>query len=181
MLKLLASYAYKERKNIDNRFKLGEGLVGQCALEKEKILLTDVPSDYIKITSGLGEAKPLNIIVLPDRVRRPGEGGHGAGQLRPVQPDARDVPRSAHRIDRHRAQHDRSEHAHCSQAGSPYRKISQGTISGAPTPQAVVQAFMADPTYKNQVLGDFTQIGVGYATAADGTPSWSILFGVPQR
>ncbi|HTL29089.1 MAG TPA: response regulator [Tepidisphaeraceae bacterium] len=65
MLKLLASYAYKERKNIDNRFKLGEGLVGQCALEKEKILLMDVPNDYIKITSGLGEAKPLNIIVLP--------------------------------------------------------------------------------------------------------------------
>jgi HAMP domain-containing protein/signal transduction histidine kinase/DNA-binding response OmpR family regulator len=64
-LKLLASYAYKERKNIDNRFKLGEGLVGQCALEKEKILLTNVPSDYVHITSGLGEAKPLNIIVLP--------------------------------------------------------------------------------------------------------------------
>ncbi len=64
-LKLLASYAYKERKNIDNRFKLGEGLVGQCALEKEKILLANVPKDYIKITSGLGEATPLNIIVLP--------------------------------------------------------------------------------------------------------------------
>ena len=64
-LKLLASYAYKERKNIDNRFKLGEGLVGQCALEKEKILLTNVPADYIRITSGLGEATPLNIIVLP--------------------------------------------------------------------------------------------------------------------
>ncbi|MGA2231454.1 MAG: response regulator, partial [Tepidisphaeraceae bacterium] len=65
MLKLLASYAYKERKNIDNKFRLGEGLVGQCAMEKEKILLTSVPGDYIKITSGLGEAKPLNIIVLP--------------------------------------------------------------------------------------------------------------------
>ncbi len=64
-LKLLASYAYKERKNIDNKFKLGEGLVGQCALEKEKILLTNVPNDYIQITSGLGEAKPLNVIVLP--------------------------------------------------------------------------------------------------------------------
>jgi signal transduction histidine kinase/DNA-binding response OmpR family regulator/HAMP domain-containing protein len=64
-LKLLASYAYKERKNIDNKFRLGEGLVGQCALEKEKILLTDVPTEYIKITSGLGEAKPLNIIVMP--------------------------------------------------------------------------------------------------------------------
>ncbi|HYF52053.1 MAG TPA: response regulator, partial [Planctomycetota bacterium] len=64
-LKLLASYAYKERKNIDNKFKMGEGLVGQCALEKEKILLTNVPDDYIKITSGLGEARPQNIIVLP--------------------------------------------------------------------------------------------------------------------
>src|SRR5687767_12363068 len=64
-LKLLASYAFKDRKNIDNRFKLGEGLVGQCALEKEKILLTNVPQDYIRISSGLGEARPLNIIVLP--------------------------------------------------------------------------------------------------------------------
>ncbi|HVS72659.1 MAG TPA: HAMP domain-containing protein [Phycisphaerae bacterium] len=64
-LQLLASYAYKERKNIDNKFKLGEGLVGQCALEKEKILLSTVPRDYITITSGLGEATPLNIIVMP--------------------------------------------------------------------------------------------------------------------
>ena len=44
---------------------LGEGLVGQCALEKERILLTDVPDDYIQISSGLGEAPPRNIIVLP--------------------------------------------------------------------------------------------------------------------
>src|SRR4051794_7726906 len=65
VLKLLASYAYKERKNVDNTFKLGEGLVGQCALEKEKILLVNVPKDYISITSGLGEAPPLNIIVMP--------------------------------------------------------------------------------------------------------------------
>ena len=65
VLKLLASYAYKERKNVDNTFKLGEGLVGQCALEREKILLVNVPKDYISITSGLGEAPPLNIIVMP--------------------------------------------------------------------------------------------------------------------
>jgi HAMP domain-containing protein/signal transduction histidine kinase/CheY-like chemotaxis protein len=64
-LKLLASYAYRQRKNVDNRFKLGEGLVGQCALEKEKIVLTGVPKDYLAISSGLGEAAPLNIIVLP--------------------------------------------------------------------------------------------------------------------
>ena len=64
-LKLLASYAHRERKNVDNRFKLGEGLVGQCALEKEKILLTNVPRDYTAIGSGLGEATPLNVLVLP--------------------------------------------------------------------------------------------------------------------
>ncbi|WP_309892690.1 HAMP domain-containing protein [Archangium sp.] len=64
-LKLLSTYAYKERKSLANTFKLGEGLVGQCALEKERILLTDVPDDYIRINSGLGESKPLNIVVLP--------------------------------------------------------------------------------------------------------------------
>ncbi|BAY12173.1 response regulator [Calothrix sp. NIES-2098] len=65
VLKLLASYAYSERKNLANQFHLGEGLVGQCALEKQRILLTQVPNDYIRISSGLGEAPPLNIVVLP--------------------------------------------------------------------------------------------------------------------
>ena len=65
VLKLLASYAYRERKSMANHFKLGEGLVGQCALEKEKIVLTNVPRDYIVIASGLGEAPPLNVIVMP--------------------------------------------------------------------------------------------------------------------
>jgi HAMP domain-containing protein/CheY-like chemotaxis protein/signal transduction histidine kinase len=64
-MKLLASYAYRERKTISNRFRAGEGLVGQCAFEKDRILLTDVPPDYIQINSGLGEAPPLNIVVLP--------------------------------------------------------------------------------------------------------------------
>ncbi|MBP1995647.1 response regulator [Paenibacillus eucommiae] len=62
---LLGSYAYKERKNLANRFRKGEGLVGQCALEKKPILLSNVPDDYIHISSGLGESKPLNILVLP--------------------------------------------------------------------------------------------------------------------
>jgi HAMP domain-containing protein/signal transduction histidine kinase/CheY-like chemotaxis protein len=65
VLKLAATYAYKERKGLSNRFRLGEGLVGQCALERKSILLTKVPSDYVHISSGLGEAPPLNIIVLP--------------------------------------------------------------------------------------------------------------------
>ncbi|MHB9004724.1 MAG: HAMP domain-containing protein, partial [Coriobacteriia bacterium] len=64
-MKLLASYAFKDRKHLANRFKLGEGLIGQCVLEKQRILLTEVPSDYVKIGSGLGEATPLNIVILP--------------------------------------------------------------------------------------------------------------------
>src|SRR3982075_2694987 len=64
-LQLLASYAYRERKGINTRFKLGEGLVGQAALEKERILLTRVPPDYVQISSGLGETAPMNIVVLP--------------------------------------------------------------------------------------------------------------------
>ncbi len=64
-LKLLASYAFRNRKNVGNKFALGEGLVGQAALERERILLTSAPSDYVQITSGLGQAPPTNIIVLP--------------------------------------------------------------------------------------------------------------------
>ncbi|MCP4994005.1 MAG: response regulator, partial [Gammaproteobacteria bacterium] len=64
-LELLTAYAYRKRKNLSSQFKLGEGLVGQCALEKRRILLTQAPSDYVQIVSGLGEASPLNIIVLP--------------------------------------------------------------------------------------------------------------------
>jgi HAMP domain-containing protein/signal transduction histidine kinase/CheY-like chemotaxis protein len=64
-LKLLASYAFRSRKNVGNKFILGEGLVGQAALEKERILITNAPEDYVQITSGLGQAKPTNIIVLP--------------------------------------------------------------------------------------------------------------------
>jgi len=62
---LLASYAYVERKNISSRYAVGEGLIGQCALEKHNILLTNVPDDYIQISSGLGEKKPFNITVMP--------------------------------------------------------------------------------------------------------------------
>jgi signal transduction histidine kinase/CheY-like chemotaxis protein/HAMP domain-containing protein len=60
-----AGYAYRPRKNLPMEFALGEGLVGQCALEKKRIVVTHVPRDYIKIASSLGEAPPANIIVLP--------------------------------------------------------------------------------------------------------------------
>ncbi|HTA84222.1 MAG TPA: HAMP domain-containing protein, partial [Bacteroidia bacterium] len=64
-LKLIAAYAFKKRKDVASEFAMGEGLVGQCALEKERILLTNVPGDYVQIGSGLGESRPLNLLVLP--------------------------------------------------------------------------------------------------------------------
>jgi CheY-like chemotaxis protein/signal transduction histidine kinase len=65
LMKLLGGYAYKKRKNLANEFHAGEGLVGQCTLERERILVTNVPSNYVYVASGLGEAPPNNIVVLP--------------------------------------------------------------------------------------------------------------------
>jgi signal transduction histidine kinase/HAMP domain-containing protein len=65
VLRLQAGYGYEERRNLSTSFRLGEGLVGQCAQEKKRILLTEVPADYVRINSGLGASSPLNIIVLP--------------------------------------------------------------------------------------------------------------------
>ncbi len=64
-LKLVSAYAYDNDHNRKEEFALGEGLVGQCAVEKERIMLTNVPAGYVKINSGLGGATPLNLIVLP--------------------------------------------------------------------------------------------------------------------
>jgi signal transduction histidine kinase/DNA-binding response OmpR family regulator/HAMP domain-containing protein len=65
VLKLLASYAYRDDEGLPAQFRFGEGLVGQTAVDSRRILVSEVPSDYIKINSALGEAPPLNIVVLP--------------------------------------------------------------------------------------------------------------------
>jgi HAMP domain-containing protein/signal transduction histidine kinase/CheY-like chemotaxis protein len=64
-LKLFAAYAYGEEVKKEKEFALGQGLVGQCALERRRILLSNVPKNYFKIGSGLGKASPANLIVLP--------------------------------------------------------------------------------------------------------------------
>ncbi|HEX4070571.1 MAG TPA: HAMP domain-containing protein, partial [Planctomycetaceae bacterium] len=64
-LKLLAGYGTNGKDGPGKRIRLGEGLVGQCALDKSKILLTSVPSDYISVSSGLGESAPRSVLVLP--------------------------------------------------------------------------------------------------------------------
>jgi hypothetical protein len=65
ILKMMGSYAYTRRKNLSNEILVGEGLVGQAALERQTIIITNVPDDYIKIDSGIGESVPRNIIVTP--------------------------------------------------------------------------------------------------------------------
>jgi len=60
-----AGYAYRTKRNLPTEFQLGEGLVGQCAVERKRIVMTNVPSDYIRINSALGDAPPANIVVLP--------------------------------------------------------------------------------------------------------------------
>ncbi|MBO9557355.1 MAG: response regulator, partial [Caulobacter sp.] len=65
VLNLAASYASNPGDRPPARLRQREGLIGQCAAERQRILLTNVPSEYIKISSGLGEAAPQNIIVLP--------------------------------------------------------------------------------------------------------------------
>src|SRR5690606_18814126 len=64
-LRLFASYAHQQSKQVPKEFGVGEGLVGQCAREKGRILLTRVPNGYINISSGLGRIKPSNLIILP--------------------------------------------------------------------------------------------------------------------
>ncbi len=64
-LKLIGGYGYRERRGLANAFALGEGLLGQCALEKKPILLTEAPSDYVRISSGLGEGTPIRLMAVP--------------------------------------------------------------------------------------------------------------------
>ncbi len=62
---LLTSYAYKKRKGLSTTFKIGEGLVGQAALEKETVIFSDIPEDYIWIESSLGNTPPRFLTVVP--------------------------------------------------------------------------------------------------------------------
>jgi signal transduction histidine kinase/DNA-binding response OmpR family regulator/HAMP domain-containing protein len=65
VLEFQAGYGFEERRHLATSFRLGEGLVGQCGKEKKRILLTEVPGDYVRISSGLGASPPLNIVAIP--------------------------------------------------------------------------------------------------------------------
>ena len=65
-LKNISVLAYNRQKYLDQVFKLGQGLVGQCAYEMDYIYRTEIPDDYVSITSGiLGDQKPKSILLIP--------------------------------------------------------------------------------------------------------------------
>jgi len=64
-LNLQSAFAYERKKFIERKIEIGEGLVGQCYIEGEKIILTEIPNGYTKITSGLGESTPKFLSVFP--------------------------------------------------------------------------------------------------------------------
>lgn len=64
-LQLLSTYGFQERKELSHLYELGQGLVGQCALERQSITLNEPPPDYVRINSGLGDGVPRCILLLP--------------------------------------------------------------------------------------------------------------------
>ncbi|WP_296618909.1 PAS domain-containing protein [Marivirga sp.] len=64
-MEMKAAFAFGRRKTIKDKVKPGEGLIGQCYLEKDMIFLTEVPDDFVRIKSGLGDAPPKNIVIMP--------------------------------------------------------------------------------------------------------------------
>lgn len=67
-LEMQAAYAYDRRKHIEKRIEMGEGLVGRAVQEQETVYMTELPDEYIYITSGLGHANPNCLLIVPLKI-----------------------------------------------------------------------------------------------------------------
>lgn len=64
-IEMTAAYAYNRRKMVEKRVEVGISLIGRCVQEQETIYMTDIPQNYINITSGLGEENPKSLLIVP--------------------------------------------------------------------------------------------------------------------
>jgi PAS domain S-box-containing protein len=85
-LELNACYAYGKKKFLDKRIEIGQGLLGQCFLEKETALFTNIPKNYITITSGLGESTPGFLMMVPIKYNKDVIGIIEVAAFRQLQP-----------------------------------------------------------------------------------------------
>ncbi|MBL0744551.1 PAS domain-containing protein [Chryseolinea lacunae] len=67
-IEMSACYAYDRKKHMHQRIALGEGLVGQVVLEQATLYMTDIPKNFVRITSGLGDALPRNLLIVPLKI-----------------------------------------------------------------------------------------------------------------
>ncbi|MEE4197758.1 MAG: GAF domain-containing protein [Bacteroidales bacterium] len=67
-LDMISAFAYDREKYFEKRIEYGDGIIGSCAIEKETIYMTDLPQDYIEITSGLGGSNPDSLLVVPLKI-----------------------------------------------------------------------------------------------------------------
>ena len=110
-LRLLSSYAGSEEGGNPSVLKLGEGLVGQCAADKQRLLITDIPGRRRADLVGAVQGGAAQHHRAAGAVRKPGQGRDRAGLDRRIHAAADHLPGAAHRHDRHRAQLDRSDDA----------------------------------------------------------------------
>lgn len=83
---LTACYAYSRKKFLEKRIEWEEGLIGACAMEKETVLITNVPDEHVTITSGLGETRPRCIILVPLKVNEQVHGVIEVASLKVYEP-----------------------------------------------------------------------------------------------